>query len=435
MAREMDREPSRRDFLSKRTTRMGELILNLNAKRRRTAGFLLASLALSGANALADASSFDLKSTPHLDYVGVSSNQLWTTDREQAIAAGAKIRAMGGNTVRIVVPESRGQSEIRNDYPLYCNFGESVAENDLTPEITLTGIFPIDQSQLDEPWRLAIKERYGTFGTKGYLPSTLTGYKHAAKTMGDILYAIETDPNCNGTLAGHQPPSKVLVGYFNEVNYNLFVKNQKDAPRNYTNGLRYFYPAVHRTADKLDIDVEVVAGDFSSTHAPAKFTIKMEQYMKLKGIKAPIADILGEHPYPAQNTESPSEVMLRQYASAYKAAQWLMGEDVKIIYDEFGNHTSIPSGIAQKYYTKIVVPRGGLISSQQQDKNIAQSFKTAAGLKDVVGWLNFQLDDDGSTGQTGLDYEDGRRKAPLGLASKAMRRYAFTTSSTSSSTH
>ncbi|HEX6763172.1 MAG TPA: hypothetical protein VF094_10245 [Gaiellaceae bacterium] len=227
---------------------------------------------------------------------------------------------------------------------------------------------------------------------------------------------------------------RVIVG--NEPNLNLFWMPQYDAAGGdaaaaaFEQLLAATYDAVKAARPK----VEVIAGglaphgsdDPSSprpTHSPTRFILDLGAAYRASGRDRPIMDALSIHPYGESARVPPTLAHPRTtsigIADYGKLVDLLgrafdgtaqRGDDLPVVYGEYGVETTIPAAKAHLYTGREVVPTVG---ERTQAHDYVTAIDLAACQRTVELLLLFHLEDESRLEglQSGVRYADGSPKS------------------------
>src|SRR5579862_1668051 len=320
-----------------------------------------------------------------LEYVGVTSDQIWVPNFSQALQAAQQIAETGANTVRIFEPYSPGQAEINNDRESLCDAAEAAREENLTLEISFMGHH---------------------HDKVNFVPSNASAITKFQTTIGTILWNIAgpnaNKPGPNGSPACVQEPLKdVMIEEENEVNSNTFNSN-KDAPQKYAYLTVRLDKAIDAEVTSINnalesspdpnisapLKVQKVIGGLAAGHNDVLTFLKSyDSALKIMGVTTFPGDMLAVHPYPANPLANPANVEASLYQPVENELRTSFGEDIPIFYDEIG----VGAVEATKKY--LYGPRSlsaASVTTGLQAQYYRDTFKEAASEPDVVGVLTFQ---------------------------------------------
>lgn len=347
------------------------------------------------------------RTTHPLEYVGVTSDQIWVPNLAEAQQAAQEIAATGANTVRIFEPLGPTQAEINNDAERLCNAAEAARENNLTLEVSFIG-------------------HTGDGGP--YVPDSSNAVSRFLTTANAIQWHLAgpnaDKPGSNGAAACVQAPLKTLIiEPFNEVNSGDFNNNQ-DPAKKYAYLMSRAYPSLNADAAKINQELSastdpvikapyrliMAAGGLAGSHNdPVGFLKNFDADLKALGVNSPPFDILAVHPYPIDPTTDPAIVESNLYPPLENELKSSFGHDVPIFYDEIGVPAKPAANKVSLYGPRSLA--AAAVSEGLQAQFYHDALLEAATEPDVVGELIFQGRDDPNDGwPSGLNYPDGSHK-------------------------
>ncbi len=339
--------------------------------------YLALLLAVAGA-AAAQAASQHHRSADFA-YAAEVDNGLWVLDQDMANQRALLIAHAGFNSVRIFVPYSPGQAEIKNDQVRLCVAAKAAQAAELKLIITIYGV------RRD--------------GRPGYMPESSTGITQFIKTVDDYLYWQFGENGCTPDV--HDFVFEIM----NEVNTPQFMNRQYDsvgnwiAPTKYVQLMARVYPVLKSKAAKLGVNLTVVGAGLAASHNPLGFIAGMAQAMAYLKESGPLFDWFSFHPYPGGQLGLADYPLLR--SALNKAFDW----QPPLLYSEYGIESRIPQSQQYRYD---IQANPNAVSEAQQAAAYIQAFGLASQQDGVVGLALFHMFDDPfkKDWQSGLYYFD-----------------------------
>jgi hypothetical protein len=354
--------------------------LELSPKLRGVTAVAMGSLVLASTAGRAEAS-------PPMKYVGVVENSV-IDDLNPAMAETVteEAKAAGFNTIEIRLPYSLGSREINNDRERLCRAANAVYGNGMNLYITSQG--------------------FNSVGHPGYAPHGGKEIDNYAAALNDTVETLMGPNRCVKT-----PVEDITMNIFNEPNDTTFWNAQYDssgrwvAAMDYTKVLAKAYGDLKweqkhiSEEDGYDVKITVAAGGLSSHHDPLKFIELMGQAKRSLNIRRPLFDLFSYHPYGLTSADSPATVHpggfigMADIGKLNKALTNAFGYLPKVIYNEYGAETSVPSDKAGLYY-RVQPPNADPVADATQSLFYNQAFSLAACQPNVVGINLFKLRDE-----------------------------------------
>jgi hypothetical protein len=204
-----------------------------------------------------------------MEPIGVTENAAWVTNDAEARSIVDLARTIGFNAFKIIVPWTSGQAEVVNDQVRTCNVARAARADGMS--------FYLDIEPQTKD------------GRPGGMPVRLGDVRRYATTAVAYLSALAGPDGCT-------PGSPVTIEIGNEPNNNAFWA-LSDPALAYTRLLAFTDAALKDAARTLGVDVTVVGGELTFTRDPLGFVQKMGDAERRLGIRQPIMDVLGVHPY------------------------------------------------------------------------------------------------------------------------------------------
>jgi hypothetical protein len=237
------------------------------------------------------------------------------------------------------------------------------------------------------------------------------------------------------SLAGSLPVRDFIVG--NEPNINRFWMPQfgpdgEDvAARDYQLLLAESYDALKAVSEEVNVLGGALAPRGSDrpelprdTHSPTAFLRDMGAAYRQSGRDRPLMDILAYHPYENNSSVPPGEPHPQSTTMTlgdYERLRTLLGEafdgtaqegeDLPILYTEFGVETRIPDG-KQEFYENRELAAVKPVAEQTQADHYTKAIRLAYCQETVIGILLFHVFDelDLRGWQSGVRYVDDTPK-------------------------
>lgn len=328
-----------------------------------------------------------VKSVSHLQFSGVALGRENFFDRDQSAKARLRIDGAGFQAVRDVFIWNGTDTPSDVDLTAACNAaqvsgGLKVLMFNLRPG---PKSWPADQASLD-----AYNKTLDAFLNKIFKGTGTDGLPCLpAVSPPQIMLMIGNEPNshtfCVGSGTSKDP---------------LETMHQACAIREAIL-LHSSYAFIQSEELTYGRSILVVGGGLSSHDAPFDFLTRYLQAIKNLGYKTCDMDYFGYHPYALNATDPYSgfPAVESKLVPMLKAA----GCPLKIIYTEMGVETVIPNGYS---YTG-TAPAGVYCASEADMPAVyTQIVKIIQAQPDVIGFMNFELDDEVNLGgwQSGFYY-------------------------------
>lgn len=342
-------------------------------KRRAVRLTALASIALALAAVKPNSSASD----PFvLEGVGINSSAGLVDDPSVAQAEMAELDALGGRTIEISVPYTRGGADVKNDKIRICNdVNAALAAGD---EIVIRDADHYQNGRL------------------GFMPATAHDFQ---KLYTRDIALIETLVGPNGCA---KDLKELYYSPLNEPDNHLFNNDQTEGPLHFVNLYLYLNHLLPKEALERGLNLRIMIGELAQRNA-LPFLKDVKQVMAEQDVTgSDMGSVDAVHYYfngRDANVSTSADAYLRSVKQALndtfgKMDTWLT---------EDGAISTIPSSMAQHYapLPHSIKP----VSPEQQGEDISNLMYLAAknGIKRV---LNFELQDDGSKLRTGLIYNN-----------------------------
>ena len=349
-----------------------------------------------------------------IQYVGITTNEIWVPDLSEAESRAKEIADTGANAVRIFLPYSPTQAESINDRARTCNAAQAAKDNNLHLTLGTLGVF--------------------RDGRVGFVPQTSSAVTKFETTLGDYMNILSGPNACVSDF------TKYDIEILNEVNSNTFFKPQYNsagdwsAPGQYLNLMERVYPFIKTEAAKISeaarrknpnlppLDITVIGGALASSHDPVGFIRQMGKAAKFSRLNTPIMDVLSFHSYSLGSMNS-AEVEAQLAPKLEKAFQEAFGYPIDMYNDEFGDHTSPPTS-KRSLYSGQPASSKNFISESAQAMRVRNTLAVAACQPYLKMVLTFGLRDetDLENGwQAGPEYVDGSHKSSWDSINQSIR--------------
>jgi len=204
-----------------------------------------------------------------MEQVGVTETAAWVGNEAEARYIVDLAKTIGFNAFKIIVPWTSGQAEIVNDRVKTCNVAEAAQADGMA--------FYLDIA----PQR---KD-----GRPGNMPVRAGDVMRFATTAVAYLSALAGPSGC-------VPGMAIYIEIGNEPNNDSFWALSNPAFA-YTRLLSYTYAQLKSSAREMGLKVTVIGGELTFTRDPVGFIRKMGDATRRLGLRQPIMDQFGVHPY------------------------------------------------------------------------------------------------------------------------------------------
>lgn len=343
------------------------------------------------------------KRTAGIERVGISTNEVFTDNLQEAEDAAQKIEDLGATAVRFFYPLNKGTAW--QNYRLEtCNAFRAAYDHHLQPIVAFVGF---DKSG------------------RGYVPSSTTEIQQFITTAGSILWTVASNKDSQHP-GGCVPEQKhFMIEGINEINnepaFNRDVGSQTPAQAIIIDSR--LSKALKKEAARPEIDATVEFGEALAVgnQDVVGFLRAEGQERVVKGLDNPY-DFIDVHPYPKDPTADPSVTMTKLYGPLKQAINTGF-PGTALDWGEVGTNTlDPPADIAEAYSPP--VPKTLGVSETTQARYITRVLKTAA--SEGTSWVTFfGLQDDGigSMPSSGEYYADGSAKDSLPAIRRQINKY------------
>ena len=355
----------------------------------------MACIAAIGSMAIASSAGSSGK-VVSLEAAGFNSGRVWVTDRAEAEAEADRIVSLGGKIIRVASPYTQGGANIDNDAERLCVMAEVATEKKLDVMVSFEGRFRKDAKL-------------------GYI-ATIASEKQKFLTANiDMLNTLYGENGCA------EKPGLFTISFVNEPNNPLFVRSQYvngewAVPEQVVSLYEYMYSRMHKEADKLSLNLQIIGGELRQRNAIA-FIRKMGDVIHERKIISPIMDEFGQHLYlngpDAENYESVFDTALQ----IQKAVKDNVG-DIDMSVTELGAISDTQPG-KEQYYDDKLPPHIKPVSEIAQG-HFYHKFMDFAACNGIKRVLFFHVVDDRSILRTGLYRPDLSKKRGKGIVQEAI---------------
>lgn len=374
-----------------------------NYGRKLAAGIVAASCAIGMASALAATAKGGQRAnkiSSSSEFVGVSTNDIFTENSSDANLAAQQIENLGANAVRIFYPLNKGTAW-ENYHDKLCNAAQAAYSHNLQLIISFVG--------------------YDSQG-HGYYPQSKLEVRQFATTAASIEWALASDKDASHP-GGCVPQQKNLFFEgINEENYRYFNRYLSDkTPAQALAMNSVLATTLRKEASKPEIRAHITFAESLSAgnNSPVEFLIAEAQAEKNLGIDNPYNEI-EIHPYPPNITDDPTAIMASLIARANPViTQSFSGS--QLTFGEYGvNTTNPPLSIANTYTPPVSSNLG--VSESTQVKYIRNYLKASAGMP-MITLLDAKDDGGGFMPSSGEYYTNGQTKTSFGAIRYAIGKY------------
>lgn len=340
------------------------------------------------------------KAGSNLQFSAIALGREYYFTPQQAQDTRAREDSVGAQGERIVIVWN-GKS-VPDDYDLNaaCNAaqvsgGQKVLMYNLRPD---KNSWPSDDSSLK-----AYTDSLAAFDAKLFNGTGSNGQPCWPDGAPKLMWMIGNEPNAHTFCNGDQSTNDLIKIHLICAKREALLLHRSYSVLQAEQSL--YSP---RLADQR---IYVVGGGLSSHDAPLDLLAKYLQAKAQLGYKTCDMDYFGFHPYALNATDPYGGLALEPKLQAMLKAA---GCPLKVIYTEMGIESIIPGGPQDGYSYNGKSPSNVLYVSESQFVSVWQKFiQIMQGQPDVVGFMNFELDDEQDLGgwQSGLYYFSGYPKS------------------------